>query len=372
MAFTLLFHIRFTTETIAKAPSFLTTLGILGTFTGIAIGLMDFDSNDIQASVPLLIGGVKTAVWASAFGVFSALTIKLRDLLFRRRRTVQRKSKATVDDLLDSLQSMEATLGGVEQALVGETEPSLMLQLRHTQEEQAKTLNTFGESLTQFRDHLAESNTKVLVASLKEVITDFNGKLNEQFGENFKKLNEAAEQMVEWQKQYSEQMPTMIEQQKETAAHMREASEQYKSLMGDSERFTKVAESLSGLLEGLDQQRKELNGSLESLSTLVSSASKDLPQREGHIKALTDQLSEGVSTANEQFNTHVKDMMEQTKAQVAQLDHAMSEELTKALDSFGRQLASLSSKFAQDYGPITERLQDVLRIAKDGTSNNNA
>lgn len=365
IAFTLFFHIRFNAETIAKAPSFVTTLGILGTFVGIAIGLMDFNSDDIQASVPLLIGGVKTAVWASAFGVFCALTLKLRDVVFRRRKKTTRTSKATVDDLADSLKNIEAVMGGVEQALVGETEPSLLLQLQRTQEEQSKALLTFGESLTQFRDHLAESNTKVLVASLKEVIAEFNVKLNEQFGDNFKRLNEASEQMVVWQKQYSEQMPQMIEQQTQTAKNMKDASEQYASLVENTEQFSAVATSLSSLLEGLQTQRDDLNGSLEGLSKIVNSTATDLPQLEMHIKTLTQEVTRGMKEANNEFNTNVQQMMEQTKAQVSQLDHALSEELTKALESFGRQLASLSSKFAQDYGPITERLQDVLRIAKE-------
>ena len=70
---TLFFHIKFTPENVSKAPSFLTMLGILGTFVGIAIGLLDFNPNDVQKSVPTLIDGIKTAVWASACGISCAL-----------------------------------------------------------------------------------------------------------------------------------------------------------------------------------------------------------------------------------------------------------------------------------------------------------
>ena len=42
----------------------------------------------------------------------------------------------------------------------------------------------------------------------------------------------------------------------------------------------------------------------------------------------------------------------------------MTEELTKALESFGRQLAALSEKFVNDYTPLTERLRDILTIAE--------
>jgi hypothetical protein len=72
--FTAYFHIRFSADNAYKAPAFLTTLGILGTFVGIGVGLVEFNPNDIQNSVPMLINGIKTAVWASACGILGALS----------------------------------------------------------------------------------------------------------------------------------------------------------------------------------------------------------------------------------------------------------------------------------------------------------
>ena len=65
-------------KTTAYGPTILTTIGIFATFFGIAVGLAKFDQANIQASVPALLGGLKTAFWASVAGVGGALTIKLR------------------------------------------------------------------------------------------------------------------------------------------------------------------------------------------------------------------------------------------------------------------------------------------------------
>ncbi len=46
-----------------------TVLGILGTFIGIALGLKDFDTNNIEQSVPPLLAGLKTAFLTSIFGI---------------------------------------------------------------------------------------------------------------------------------------------------------------------------------------------------------------------------------------------------------------------------------------------------------------
>jgi len=108
--FALVFHATYSPSTADKAPAFLTTLGILGTFVGIAIGLMDFNTMDISRSVPTLIDGVKTAVWASAFGIFCAITIKMRDIEGFVKRKKPAKKAASVEDLIAALNAVEKAL----------------------------------------------------------------------------------------------------------------------------------------------------------------------------------------------------------------------------------------------------------------------
>jgi ABC-type transporter Mla subunit MlaD len=328
LLFNFYFHIRFTPETALKSPAFLTTLGILGTFIGIAIGLWHFDANDVQGSVPKLIDGIKTAVWASAFGIFCALTIKLRDIIAHRRRTPAVAAKgATADDIAEILRSIDAEIADLKPAL------------------------------DSYHDRMAEANTKALVTALSGIIADFNVKLNEQFGENFKKLNEASERLVAWQQAHGEQLT-------QTTSSMKEASEHFAKMTSQSGDFHKHAEGLAALLAGLEVQRKELTGSLTSLSTLVNNASSNLPQLEERLNDMTVGLARGMQAANETFNQNMAELISKTKEQVMVLDTALSEELTKSLESFGRQMAALSQKFADDYGPITERLNAILKIGK--------
>lgn len=60
-----------------NAPTFLTTLGIFATFLAIAKGLLEFDAVNIQRSVPALLESMKTAFWASVFGVGWALLLQI-------------------------------------------------------------------------------------------------------------------------------------------------------------------------------------------------------------------------------------------------------------------------------------------------------
>ena len=60
---------------IGKAPSLLTTLGLFGTFYGVAIGLGEFDVSNIDRSVIHLISGMKLAFWTSILGMLCAFLL---------------------------------------------------------------------------------------------------------------------------------------------------------------------------------------------------------------------------------------------------------------------------------------------------------
>lgn len=362
LIFNLYFHIRFTQEIAYKSPAFLTTLGILGTFIGIAFGLMDFDPNNVQKSVPALIDGIKTAVWASAFGIFCALTVKLRDLM-KPRRSKKKGPQATVDDMAALLKSSEQLLANIEYALVGEEENTLVNQMRLTRQENQEQRKQLARSLDHYLEHQAERNTQALVEALNGIIRDFNVKLTEQFGENFQRLNIASEQLITWQQRYAEQIDAVAAQQNQAAQNMTTASEGFQSMLAQASVFHNAANGLRALLNGLETQRSQVEANMASLAQFINTASSGLPQLEQHIIEITRQAAAGVQMTNDEFNRNVHDIIEHTKQQVLLLDSALSEELTKSLESFGRQMASLSQKFAQDYGPITERLQAVLKIA---------
>jgi len=88
LVFWLLFNLFYNEKAVSFGPTILTTLGIFATFLGIALGLSEFDANNIQASVPALLGGLKTAFWASVAGVGGALLLKFRHQFFDRHAAV--------------------------------------------------------------------------------------------------------------------------------------------------------------------------------------------------------------------------------------------------------------------------------------------
>ena len=69
---------RFEQLTILSVnPSLLTTIGILGTFVGIYIGLHEFNISNIDGSIPKLLSGLKVAFTTSIAGIVGAVFLKI-------------------------------------------------------------------------------------------------------------------------------------------------------------------------------------------------------------------------------------------------------------------------------------------------------
>jgi hypothetical protein len=385
-------HLHFDAKAAINAPTICTTFGIFATFTGIAIGLSSFDPQDITNSMPLLLDGLKTAFWASVVGIFMALTFKFRLAKWGipSRYQGQASFGATIDDLVSNMKN-------VQQALVGSDESTLISQLKLSRQDVNDRLDALKKSQHEFMEKMADNNSKALIQALQEVIRDFNAKINEQFGENFKQLNSAVGELLRWQEQYRQQMAEMIEQQTKSASNMATATDRYGVILEKAESFTSTATKMSSLLDQLIGQRSQIENNLKALGSLLVAAEGSLPKIEQKILELTEQMTRGVHSSNEEtmkaikessanmqstlvetrtmmvntvqaanleFNSHITTITNKTKEQVAVLDVALEQELTKSLNTMARQLSALSQKFVEDYTPLTEKLQALLSAAK--------
>jgi len=385
-------HAKWSRRATSLGPTLLTTLGIFFCFAGIAWGLRDFDPSDVKGSVPHLLQGIKTSFWASVFGIGWALTIKIRVLLAGDASLPEDGSSAgaTVDDLAEHLHRLN-------RSIAGDDDSTLLSQMKLLRSDSKDRLDRLNTSFERFAEKMAEANSKALIQALSEVIRDFNTKLTEQFGENFKNLNAAVEKLVVWQVQYEKQLNVLIEQETTTRKSMTEASLRYADLVNKASVFTTTAESLQSLVSATKEQTERLGASLRSLAELVNKAATGLPQIETKILEMTKQIGQGVKssqdtlgavlktasqsiqgynqelttllkttieTANRDLSSHIRQAAEETKKHVVTLDKALEEELTKSIETLGRQLGALSQKFVQDYTPLTTRLQQLVAAVR--------
>jgi molybdopterin converting factor small subunit len=249
----------------AAGPALLTTVGIFFCFAGITWGLVDFDPADVRDSVPHLLQGIRTSFWASVFGIGCAHTIKFRVLFFGEPPLSKTGATAgaTVDDLVGQLSKLN-------QSIAGTGDSTLLGELKLLRADSNDRLDGLNRSLERFAENLVDADSKAIIQALSEIIRDFNTKLNEQFGQNFKDLNSAVGKLVVWQKQYEQQLNSLIEQEITTRANLADASLQYVELVNKASAFTPTIESLRKQLAQANAQSERLDASLRDLAELVA------------------------------------------------------------------------------------------------------
>lgn len=383
--------LRFNRFAVQHGPEVLTTVGILGCFVGIALALLHFDASKVSSSVPQLLEGVKTAFWASVSGVAGSLVIRGRHH-FQKTPIPQSEGapkSAGLDDVVLCIQTLQKSLSGNE-------EGSLLSQLKLMRQEQGDQLQALRKSFEAFAEKMAEDGSKALIDALREVISDFNAKISEQFGENFKQLNAAVEKLVRWQEQYKDELDKLQIVQKASADDLKKAADGVSLMVERAQGFTDTASSLEQLLRGLAQQYALIEESQRSLSVVLTEMKDVAPQFSRKLEELAESMRHGVAkvqsdvadvvrnfgTQTQSSSAEMKQLLVDTlkksqtevndqlmkgldtvRQSVVSLDKGLQEELTKSLETLGRQLASLSEKFVADYGPLTDRLREVVRIA---------
>ncbi len=211
----------------SASPALLTTIGVLGTFVGIFIGLVNFDVGNIDKSVPLLLEGMKVAFVTSILGMGSAVFLRVTYAAVPRKAMAESVVPEEIYSVLTDIRDgQNSALSEIRSAISGEDDTSMVTQLQKLRTSVAdgdtelhNTTREGFENLTsefrQFTETMAEDNSKALIEALEQVIRDLNTHiylLNEQFGENYKQLNEAVGALLSWQDQYKDHVEKLTDQ----------------------------------------------------------------------------------------------------------------------------------------------------------------
>jgi DNA anti-recombination protein RmuC len=309
----LLFHIRWSRRATALGPTILTTLGIFFCFAGIAWGLLDFDPNDVRSSVPHLLGGIRTAFWSSVVGIFWALTLKIRVALFGDAAVSASGAQegSSVDDLARLLVQLNRSIAGSDDS-------GLLSEVKLLRADSNGRIDRLTGAFDRYAENIAETNSKALVRALTEVVRDFNVKLNDQFGDNFKQLNSAVERLVSWQAQYEKQLDVLIEQETATRENMREAASRFTDMVNMGSEFAEVARSLQSIVGTVNNQSEQLARALMVLSGLITEVSEGLPIIEQRISQMIGRSGQGVRPNQETLGAvsrHPAESIQATRAQ---------------------------------------------------------
>lgn len=244
---------------IESLPSMISTLGVLGTFGGITLGLLFFDTNNLNVSIPLLLSGLKTAFFTSLAGMIGSL------LLNRKVASLYDKNSGGVKDPTTFFHVM----AGYSQSQVNalEEQNKLMQKQSTALEEQNKLLAGMVESvngkldvLTQkfedFSEMLKKSNTDALVEVMEKLTEEFQkqmGTLIERLVQkNFDQLTQSVDRLNLWQQENKNQVATLIQQFKDIESDFETSSTTLKKVSADTQLLVSEGGKLEQLISALN------------------------------------------------------------------------------------------------------------------------
>ncbi|MGJ8670210.1 MAG: hypothetical protein ACSHXK_12030 [Oceanococcus sp.] len=253
---------------------------------------------------------------------------------------------ASVADAIDDLRMAIVGPEGARDGIVEE--------MRTAHQGTDKRLQAIHQALQENTQRQVDYSPKGLMTVLEELIKQFNTQFAGQFWEKVGGFNQGIAELLEWMETYRTQLNDMVEQQGLSAQHMSTATRRFDEIASKSEIFVDVSRNISNLLGGIDGQRVQIESHLKRFAHIVDETGATLENIEQRIVA-----------GNGDMNKHLSDIAERIEAQVIRVDRAMDDELRKALITFGQQLSALSEKFVEDYTPLTNRLREVVNIARE-------
>ena len=332
--------IRFT----AYAPTMLTTLGILGTFVGIVIGLLDFRPTDVDSSIGGLLDGLKTAFITSLAGMFTSIVFKgLTTTPILRPAEADSLPEAGPEEILSELRhhsQMLQLLPALREAIAGAEESSLAGQLKlmrtdfqDARREDRANRTEFEESLwgklDDFGEQLSKSATEQVIQALEQVISDFNENLKEQFGENFKALDASVQKLVEWQDQYRAQLDQLHHLYEQSVEAAKDSQQAVASIAESAQGIPPAVESLATIVATANQQLSDLEAHLKAFAQMRDRALEAIPVTQALVQEMADKMAASVDAASTQYNALLAQAKESIEGFV-QRNHELAHEAQRS------------------------------------------
>ena len=372
------------------APTLLTTLGILGTFAGIIVGLLDFDVNNIEKSIPVLLAGLKTAFITSLIGMLASIFYKVlvsSGYLTTAIDPALDEDQIGATDIYSAIKRQADETAALAKAIGGNEDSSLLSQIKlmrsditdnhktsqRVRELSAKTLvdiqkevsaqqAEFGEfqnrlwrNLQDFADMLSKSATETVINALKDVIKDFNNNLTEQFGENFKQLNAAVEKLVEWQENYKGQIADMTAQYAQGVQAITSTEQSVEKISERAGTIPEAMERLKAVVEVNQHQIGELDRHLVAFSEVRDRAVEAVPE----IRKQIDETIAGAQQVSKDITTGMQGVAESVQKVLSESAEQSAKQIVDSASTLSQAISTGADEFVTNSHGVNASLQST-------------
>lgn len=331
-------------------PQIFATIGILGTFIGIAYGLHSFKVNDIESSIPQLLEGLKTAFYASIIGII-ALIISSKIIAIVQKgyeKIILSDETVALNKIVDLLNEMKADINN------NAIEFNNNFILTDDNNNKAKPANVFrdiyeesrkqSQALQSFSTSMADTITAGFEKLIGEQNTLSSIPYLEKLRQEITLLSNKQDKIIEeFKTSLSIGFSEVIGQQKEldTIPHLEKLTQEIESFGSKqkdstSEMTQNVANDISVALgKMIDEFKDSMSGNtkkeFENLATLLNSAGNTLIDFPVKIQTMTDNLNSNFKDLQQVVQNISRQTLSQTEETTGTMKRQV-EEMSKILN----------------------------------------
>ena len=314
------------------------TIGVLGTFVGISIGLWKFNPNDITSSVPLLLSGMKIAFATSIIGMAASI--------FMKYIALKNEDEENIDDIMELFNTMIAESRNVNNTLI------------ENQKQTENVLNKVSEIWASHQENLTvELKSEILnlnnntISKQEELIGEFK-----KLGECFTLLNSGVNNLLTWQENYKETIENTTKELETVIQTIHNADESIESISKNSSLIKENNEKLSEVLKEINKTQNVIIDSNKSIIEISNTAKESIPQINEHFTNIDNRTKE--STAY--LQTLISENLNNIKSYLEKITEDVLSKTTQSIYENNRQFKYEISEHISQCKMLIYSLKDLI------------
>ena len=314
------------------------TIGVLGTFVGISIGLWKFNPNDITSSVPLLLSGMKIAFATSIIGMAASI--------FMKYIALKNEDEENIDDIMELFNTMIAESRNVNNTLI------------ENQKQTENVLNKVSEIWASHQENLTvELKSEILnlnnntISKQEELIGEFK-----KLGECFTLLNSGVNKLLTWQENYKETIENTTKELEIVIQTIHNADESIESISKNSSLIKENNENLSEVLKEINKTQNVIIESNKSIIEISNTAKESIPQINEHFTNIDNRTKE--STAY--LQTLISENLNNIKSYLEKITEDVLSKTTQSIYENNRQFKYEISEHISQCKMLIYSLKDLI------------
>ncbi|MGL5235144.1 MAG: hypothetical protein ACRC8Z_10385 [Empedobacter falsenii] len=335
-------------------PSMFTTIGILGTFGGIAYGLWFFNPDDIENSIPTLLNGLKTAFFASIAGIACSIVFSklISFIKYKNEKNVLSDETNALNKLNEIISELRKDFSSIDDNGNTIKPGNVLRDLYKESQKQSNALQTFSSELVMNIsagfEQILNNPAEGVVAELKLLKSEI-----EILGN---KLKDPATDMTQGiVKELQESMGRMVEEFKTSmSGDTKNEMEHLAKLLGQA------GSSLTDFPIKLQNMTDNLNQNFRGLQEVVQQISK---QTLSQSEESTNQMKKQVEDMSEILRNKVGDL--QTGQQSLLTEQSRNLQVSEnLLSAFNTSIEKMNGLSAEVNGSISKLNQAQTELEK--------